>query len=84
MVAAFIAVKTRIARFPRAVNWGSLFGYASLAGIGFTMSLFITMLAFADGALVDAAKRGVIIGSLLAGVAGAVILKMSPVSPDDK
>ena len=84
MVAAFIAVKKRIARLPRAVNWRSLFGYACLAGIGFTMSLFIATLAFADGALVDAAKRGIILGSLLAGVAGAVMLKMSPVLPDDK
>jgi len=84
MAAAFIAVKTRIARLPQAVNWRSLFGYACLAGIGFTMSLFIAMLAFTDSALVDAAKRGIIIGSLLAGVAGAVALKMSPVLPDDK
>jgi NhaA family Na+:H+ antiporter len=84
MSAALIAVKTGIAKLPQAVSWTSLFGYACLAGIGFTMSFFIAMLAFADGALVDAAKRGIIIGSLLAGVAGAVMLKMSPVLPDDK
>jgi Na+/H+ antiporter NhaA len=40
------------------------------------MSLFIAMLAFADSALVDAAKRGIIIGSLFAGIAGAVMLKI--------
>ena len=45
-MAALIAVKTGIARLPQAVNWRSLFGYACLAGIGFTMSLFIAMLAF--------------------------------------
>jgi Na+:H+ antiporter, NhaA family len=77
MAAALIAVKTRIATLPQAVNWRSLVGYACLAGIGFTMSLFIAMLAFADSALVDAAKRGIIIGSLLTGAAGAVLLKMS-------
>jgi Na+:H+ antiporter, NhaA family len=77
MMAALIAVKIGIARLPQAVNWSSLLGYACLAGIGFTMSLFVAMLAFADSALVDAAKRGIIIGSLLAGVAGAVMLKMS-------
>src|SRR6266480_2652520 len=76
MMAALIAVKTGIARLPQAVNWRSLLGYAFLAGIGFTMSLFVAMLAFADTALVDAAKRGIIIGSLFAGVAGAVILKI--------
>jgi NhaA family Na+:H+ antiporter len=84
MMAALIAVKIGIARLPQAVNWSSLLGYACLAGIGFTMSLFVAMLAFADSALVDAAKRGIIIGSLLAGVAGAVMLKMSPVLRDDK
>ena len=76
MTAAFIAVKTGIAKLPQAVNWRSLLGYACLAGIGFTMSLFVAMLAFADTDLVGAAKRGIIVGSLFAGVAGAVILKM--------
>jgi len=84
MMAALIAVKTGIARLPQAVSWRSLFGYACLAGIGFTMSLFVTMLAFADSALVEAAKRGIIVGSLVAGVAGAVLLRMSPVLRDDK
>ena len=84
MAAALVAVKTGIARLPQAVNWRSLLGYGCLAGIGFTMSLFIAMLAFADSALVDAAKRGIIVGSLLAGVAGAVLLKMSPVLRDDQ
>ena len=84
MMFALIAVKTGIARLPQAVNWRSLLGYGFLAGIGFTMSLFVAMLAFADSALVDAAKRGIIVGSLVAGVAGAVMLKMSPVLRDDK
>jgi Na+:H+ antiporter, NhaA family len=75
MMAAFIAVKAGIARLPHAVNWRALVGYGFLAGIGFTMSLFIAMLAFDDPALVDAAKRGIIAGSLLAGVAGAVMLR---------
>ena len=84
MMAALIAVKTGIATLPQAVSWRSLFGYACLAGIGFTMSLFVAMLAFADSALVDAAQRGIIVGSLVAGVAGAVLLRMSPVLRDDK
>src|SRR5262249_20345049 len=60
MTAALIAVKTGIARLPQAVNWRSLLGYGFLAGIGFTLSLFIAMLAFDETALVDAAKRGII------------------------
>src|SRR6266480_1170368 len=84
MMAALIAVKMGIATLPQAVSWRSLFGYACLAGIGFTMSLFVAMLAFADSALVDAAKRGIIVGSLVAGVAGAVLLRISPVLRDDE
>jgi NhaA family Na+:H+ antiporter len=75
MMFALIAVKTGIARLPQSVNWRSLLGYGFLAGIGFTMSLFIAMLAFDDTASVNAAKRGIIAGSLLAGVAGAVMLR---------
>jgi NhaA family Na+:H+ antiporter len=77
MMAALIAVKSGIARLPQAVNWRCLLGYAFLAGIGFTMSLFVALLAFDDTALVDAAKRGIIAGSLLAAVAGAVMLRVS-------
>jgi len=74
--AAFLAVKSGIAKLPEAVNWTSLLGYAWLAGIGFTMSLFIAMLAFDGAALVDTAKQGILAGSLLAGIIGAVILGM--------
>src|SRR5216110_727693 len=84
MAAALVAVKMGIARLPMGVSWRSLLGYGCLAGIGFTMSLFIAMLAFADSPLVDTAKRGIVVGSLLAGVAGAVLLKMSPVLLDDQ
>jgi Na+:H+ antiporter, NhaA family len=73
--AAFGAVKSGIAQLPGGVRWASLLGYACLAGIGFTMSLFIAMLAFDQTALVDAAKLGILAGSLLAGIAGAIILK---------
>ena len=73
---ALLAVKTGIARLPQEVNWRSLLGYACLAGIGFTMSLFVAMLAFEDTPLVYAAKRGIIAGSLLAGIAGALLLKV--------
>lgn len=84
MIAALIAVKTGIARLPQAVNWKSLLGYGLLAGIGFTMSLFIAMLAFDDMASVNAAKRGIIAGSLLAGVAGALILRRDRALRDAK
>jgi Na+:H+ antiporter, NhaA family len=73
--AAFGTVKWGIAQLPRGVNWESLLGCAFLAGIGFTMSLFIAMLAFDGAAPLNAAKSGILAGSLLAGIGGAIILK---------
>ena len=60
-----------------------LFTFAN-AGVKIDLSLFIAMLAFEDTALVDAAKGGIIVGSLLAGVAGAVLLKIGLALRDAK
>jgi len=77
MAAALLAVKSGVAKLPHAVGWTSLLGYAWLAGIGFTMSLFIAMLAFDETALIGAAKLGILAGSLAAGIAGAIVLRMA-------
>jgi NhaA family Na+:H+ antiporter len=77
--AAFAAVKSGIGQLPGGMGWVSLLGYACLAGIGFTMSLFIAMLAFDETAPLNAAKLGILAGSLLAGIAGAVILKTASI-----
>ena len=53
-----------------------LFGIGLLAGIGFTMSIFITLLAFDDAALIDSSKIAVMIGSLFSGMAGFIILRL--------
>jgi len=71
------AVKSGIAQLPRGLGWASLLGYACLAGIGFTMSLFIAMLAFDESGPVNAAKSGILAGSLLAGIAGAIVLRLA-------
>lgn len=71
--AAFLAVKLGIAKLPDEMRWGELHGAAWLAGIGFTMSLFIAMLAFKNPEFVDTAKVAILGGSLLAGVIGAVV-----------
>ncbi|MBI0475641.1 Na+/H+ antiporter NhaA [Sphingomonas sp. MA1305] len=63
-----------IARRPHGVSWRQLYGMALVAGIGFTMSLFIGGLAFADPALLDRVKIGVLAGSLLSGITGLAIL----------
>jgi len=71
------ATKTRVADLPEGVGWNQLIGVAALAGIGFTVSLFITSLAFQTQAVQDAAKVGILVASLLAGLVGALILAQS-------
>jgi NhaA family Na+:H+ antiporter len=73
--AALAAVRLRLATLPDGVNWTALHGCAWLAGIGFTMSLFIATLAFDGTTLLDAAKFGILTGSLLAGIVGAVVVR---------
>lgn len=77
MIAAVGAVKSGIGVLPRGVRWVSLLGCACLAGIGFTMSLFIAMLAFDEPGPLNAAKSGILAGSLVAGIAGAVVLSIA-------
>jgi NhaA family Na+:H+ antiporter len=72
---SFFAVKMKLASLPEGVNWKNLYGAGILAGIGFTMSLFIAGLAFSDPALIDLSKIGVLTGSLLAGIVGYVFLR---------
>jgi Na+:H+ antiporter, NhaA family len=68
--AAWLAVRLGVARLPEGVGWRHIYGAAWLAGIGFTMSMFIANLAFADPALADQARLGVMAASLIAGVGG--------------
>ena len=70
---SWLAVKLRLAGLPEGVTWGRLIGGGILAGIGFTMALFIAGLAL-DGELLNHAKIGVMMGSLLSAIAGMAIL----------
>ncbi len=72
---AWLAVKSGLASLPREVNWRRLHALSLLAAIGFTMSLFIGGLAFADPAMVDAVKLGVLAGSSVAAAGGYLLLK---------
>jgi len=71
---SFLLVKTKIAVLPRGVNWVHICGVALLAGIGFTMSLFISELAFTDHAMILHAKLGIMIASVTAATLGFVVL----------
>jgi NhaA family Na+:H+ antiporter len=71
---SWLAVRAGLAALPAGVGWGALLGAGALGGIGFTMALFITSLAFADPALASASKLGVMAASVLAAVLGIACL----------
>ena len=75
--ATWLAVRLGLAERPRAASWGQLYGVALVAGIGFTMSLFIAGLAFADPAQFRGARLSVIVGSVLSALVGAAVLMLA-------
>ena len=75
---SFLSVKLRIAEFPEGVNFRQILGIAFLAGVGFTMSIFIANLAFVENIIfINSAKVGILIGSFISGLIGYTILKLS-------
>ncbi len=76
-LAAWAAIRLRVACLPVAASWLQLYGVSLLCGIGFTMSLFIGLLAFPDPALQDEVKVGVLVGSLISAVLGATLLSLA-------
>jgi NhaA family Na+:H+ antiporter len=75
----WIAVRLRIAHPPSRASWLQIYGVALLAGIGFTMSLFIGGLAFpGHAAVMDQVKIGVLAGSILSALAGFLVLRFAP------
>jgi NhaA family Na+:H+ antiporter len=69
------AIRTGLARMPLGLTWGQLYGAAWLGGIGFTMSIFITELAFPTQALADTAKLGILTASVTCGTVGWLLLR---------
>ena len=74
MLMSFIIVKTKLSTLPENVNWSHMLGAALLGGVGFTMSIFVANLAFADAAYVMVAKVAILAASLVAGVLGFTFL----------
>jgi NhaA family Na+:H+ antiporter len=74
-LASYVAVRAGAADLPAGVTWRHLHGAGWLAGIGFTMSLFVAGLAFADPAMLDIAKLGVLGASAVAGSVGYAMLR---------
>lgn len=74
LVAGFAAVRTRVCKLPKNAGWRHMTGVGLLAGIGFTMSIFITLLAFDDAEAIMGAKLAILLSSLAAGGLGYVLL----------
>ncbi len=79
MLVCWLVVQLRLAMLPAGVRWRDLYGTALLCGIGFTMSIFIGSLAFQEGSGIPPGveRLGILVGSLLAGLAGYVSLRSS-------
>jgi NhaA family Na+:H+ antiporter len=73
--AVWLAVRTGVAPMPSDVKWPAVAGTAAVAGIGFTVSLFVTDLAFTTPALADAAKLAILLASAVAALVGIVLLR---------
>lgn len=80
---AFLAVRMGICALPGDLTWRKLAGAGFLGGIGFTMSIFITLLAFDDASLINSSKIAVLAASIVAGVIGFIWLKvvLNPAKP---
>ena len=88
LLLSFIAIKLKLASLPEGVNWLQLTGAGILAGIGFTMSIFITLLAFSDNNIIQYSKIAILLSSLVAGVVGYLLVKkatsFSPVEIEEE
>jgi NhaA family Na+:H+ antiporter len=74
LLCVFVVVRAGLAHLPAGASWAQVAGIACIAGIGFTMSLFIGALAFTDGSLMNQVRLGVLAGSTVSALAGVAIL----------
>ena len=72
---SYLAVKLKVCNLPEDINWKAIIGVGFLGGIGFTMSIFITLLAFSDREHINNSKIMILVTSLVAGIIGLIYLK---------
>lgn len=77
MAFCFAAVKMGLATLPSALNWRLVYGASLLCGVGFTMSLFIGSLAFTNVESLFQDRLGIVVGSLISGIAGYLVLRLT-------
>ena len=77
MTGAWAAVRLGIGALPEGIGWKEVYGVALLAGVGFTMSLFIAELAFPMRSVVETARLSILVGSLLSAVSGLLLLTVA-------
>jgi NhaA family Na+:H+ antiporter len=77
MLFSYLAVRTGIAVMPRSFGWPEFAGVSLLAGIGFTVAIFIAGLAYDDALLVEEAKIGILFASVLAAILGYTALRIA-------
>ena len=75
--AAWMTERMGLGRYPGGMTSAHLVGVAMTAGIGFTVAIFIANLAFTDGAVVEIAKLGILVGSLVAAIGGYLVLRLT-------
>lgn len=74
LLSTWLGVRLRIGKLPRQATWLHMTGLGLLAGIGFTMSIFISLLSFEDPVLIAAAKLAILVASVLAALLGCLVL----------
>ena len=72
----FVMVKTGLVPMPKNASWAQVYGVSLVCGVGFTMSLFVSLLAFDPGVAQEHAKVGIFIGSIVSGLAGYSLLRI--------
>ncbi|WP_118194403.1 Na+/H+ antiporter NhaA [Albibacterium indicum] len=77
LIVSWISVKSKIGLLPKNANWLHMLGVGLLGGIGFTMSIFIAILSFADPLLIEEAKFSVLVGSVLTAILGSTLLTVA-------
>jgi NhaA family Na+:H+ antiporter len=77
----FLMVKAGLARMPHDANWLHIYGLSCLAGVGFTMSLFIGGLSYADPTMINDVRLGVLSGSFISGIVGYAALMLASAAP---